>query len=321
MQHERVITIVDHSPNLASSDPAQLGARRWDYNNSEGYFRILCMMITVLQRHLGVRYNPAKISDDAPLDTADTFIHGILFGDGGTCGSMAILYVAVGRRLGYPLKLVKARRGPHGHLFPRWDEPEGERFNIEATNQGLGCFPDDYYRTGRYEIDPEIERRSCLLQSMTPREELADFLGCRGHRWVDLKDYPRAVESFTWASVAAPRNEALLGSTVLTMNRWRDALNARKPPCFPEIYVGLGERRFPATLPRELEVGILKLEAMENMLTSPVYERKWWGPVQQGLRPDIPIAAFVDSLPDGRYNIRYEYTRSASLCFSITAGA
>ncbi len=54
--------------------------RRYDkdptsYYNSRNYFRIL-MMITVLQRDLGVRYNPAKIAPDAPFDTADSFLHG-----------------------------------------------------------------------------------------------------------------------------------------------------------------------------------------------------------------------------------------------------
>lgn len=74
-----------------------------EYNNSEGYFRIL-VMITVLQRDLGVRYNPAKSPEDVPLTLEDTFIHGIIQGEGGTCNSLPVVYVAVGRRLGYPLK-------------------------------------------------------------------------------------------------------------------------------------------------------------------------------------------------------------------------
>lgn len=297
----------------------QFHRKRWDYNNSEGYFRILCM-ITVLQRDLGVRYNPAKIADEVPLDIADRFIHGTLFGEGGSCGALAVLYTAIGRRLGYPLKLVHARRGPYGHLFPRWDEPDGERFNIEATNQGFGCFPDNHYRTGSFEVSAELERQMCLLQSMTPREELADFLGTRGHCWLDSDSYQRAVESFVWAIAVAPRNQAYLGSVWRTLNDWRDALNARKPSSFPEIYMGLGERRYPELLPHEFEVGILRMEIMEYLLECPVYERKWWEPLRCGMRPEIPSGAFVDFLPDGRYNIRYKYKRNATLCFSITVG-
>ena len=61
---------------------------------------------------------------------------------------MPVLYVAVGRRRGYPLKLVEAPT----HLFFRWEDPDGERFNVpevfnvEGTGHGISFHPDDYYR-------------------------------------------------------------------------------------------------------------------------------------------------------------------------------
>jgi hypothetical protein len=76
--------------------------------NTEAYFRAVAL-VTVLQRDKGVRYNPFKKSSDAPFDTADLFIHGIIQGNGGTCATMPVVYVAVGRRLGYPLKLVSTQ--------------------------------------------------------------------------------------------------------------------------------------------------------------------------------------------------------------------
>jgi hypothetical protein len=127
---------------------------QWD--SSESIFRIH-VMITVLQREFGVRYNPAKISIDVPLDMDDSFIHGIIQGQGGTCASLPVLYVAVGRRLGYPLKLVHACGQVYGHLFVRWDELLVERFNIEANGTGFGCPPDDHYRTGLYRTRPDWE--------------------------------------------------------------------------------------------------------------------------------------------------------------------
>ena len=58
-------------------------------------------------------------------------------------------------------------------MFDRWDdEKSGERFNIDASNLGLSTHPDEYYRTGYFEMLPEIEREGCFLQSMTPRMEL-----------------------------------------------------------------------------------------------------------------------------------------------------
>jgi len=99
------------------------------YRDSEGIIRMVCM-VQLLQKQFGVRYNVAKIPENAPFYTEDVFIHGALLGQGGTCASLPVVYAAVGRRLGYPLKLVSAMR----HQFVRWDDPDGERFNIEVNN-------------------------------------------------------------------------------------------------------------------------------------------------------------------------------------------
>src|SRR5207244_190021 len=99
------------------------------YSNSWAYFRTL-NLVTVLQRDLGLRYHKAEVPEAAEFETADQFIFGAIQGNGGTCATIPIVVIAVGRRLGYPLKLVSTK----GHFFARWDDPSGERFNIEATN-------------------------------------------------------------------------------------------------------------------------------------------------------------------------------------------
>jgi hypothetical protein len=92
-------------------------------NHSPNRFRMMAL-VTVLQRHLGVKYNmPFSEGEYNVVDSRNMFIHGALNGHGGTCVTMPVLYSAVGRRLGYPLKLVRA----YQHLFARWDEPGGER--------------------------------------------------------------------------------------------------------------------------------------------------------------------------------------------------
>ena len=78
--------------------------------------------------------------------------------------------------MGYPLKLVTCR----SHRFVRWDQPGGERFNIEVNDNGTDTPPDDYYRQGGYAITPDEEKDFCFLRSCTPRMELADFLAQRG---------------------------------------------------------------------------------------------------------------------------------------------
>jgi hypothetical protein len=185
------------------------------FNDSQAYFCVL-YMITVLQRKCGVRYNPkwTSITPDKPAprdfgrDARDLFIHAIIDGPGGTCGSLPVLYAAVGRRLGYPLKIVKA----HQHLFLRWDDPQGkhwfhpDRFNIEATGPGIHCLPDDHYRTWPHRIPTEDIDAGIFLKSLTPREELAEFVATRGYCLRHNRRVGDAITTFRWAVKLAPHN-------------------------------------------------------------------------------------------------------------------
>lgn len=127
--------------------------------------RMRCL-VTVLWKGAKIRYNPAKIPDDAPWSLEDDFIHGVLYGDGGTCATLPVLYTAVGRRLGYPLKLVRSLGQKWNHLFCRWDDPAGERFNVEANYSGVGFHSDDHYRW--YGLDRKREEIGRFLVSQTP---------------------------------------------------------------------------------------------------------------------------------------------------------
>ncbi len=154
-----------------------------DYYDSEAYFKMLTL-ITVLQQDFGIKYNPDLISINPSIeelrkpftnDSRDVFLHGMLTGKNqGTCASMPVLYLIVGRMLGYPLKLVSSK----AHLFLRWDD-EHETINLEATGRGLTIHPDNYYRKFPFVITPEEEKYKYFIQSMSPREELAVFLESR----------------------------------------------------------------------------------------------------------------------------------------------
>ena len=151
-----------------------------DYYNSEAYFRMLTL-ITVLQQDFGVKYNPDLIDLNITIDdlkkpftkdSRDIFLHGLLQGKHqGTCASMPVLYLIVGRMLGYPLHLVSSK----AHLFLRWDD-RNETINLEATGEGLTIHPDSYYKRFPFAITPEEEKYKYFLQSMSPTEELAVFL-------------------------------------------------------------------------------------------------------------------------------------------------
>ena len=160
------------------------------FQYSQARFCIL-HLVTVLQRQLGVRYNPKweGITPDAAIprefgaDANDVFIHAIVKGIGGTCSSLPVLYVAVGRRIGYPLKLVKALQ----HLFFRWDDPTGkhwvhpDRFNVEATSPGVHFLSDEEYKAWPHTIADQDLESGTYLKSLTPDEELAEALVTRAN--------------------------------------------------------------------------------------------------------------------------------------------
>jgi len=157
-----------------------------DFNNSESYYRAL-LLITVVQQDFNVHYNPAHITTpDAPepddsffVDSKDLFIHGLISSRAmGTCISMPVFYVVIGQRLGYPMKLVTAK----DHLFARWESADGkERFNIEATGQGLSTPDDDFYKKWPFPISVEDIKINSYLKAQTAAQELSLFLETRGH--------------------------------------------------------------------------------------------------------------------------------------------
>ena len=192
-----------------------------DYENSEPYFRTL-VLVTVLQQDFRVHYSGSQIDCPNFTDSRNLFLHGLLGPERqGTCVSMPVLYVAVGRRLGYPLKLVSTK----AHLFARWESPDGKHLNIEATSQGLNCFPDDYYRTWPVPVTDEEIQRGDYLKSLTAAEELAVFLATRGHCLEANGRFPEAQLAHAQAHVLAPKSPvylAFLAASVKNeMPEWR----------------------------------------------------------------------------------------------------
>jgi hypothetical protein len=250
-------------------DPA-----RWD--GSRPLFRVHCL-VSVLQLAFGVRYRPDRMAPNAALTREDCFVHGILAGKGGTCASLPVIYAAVGRRLGYPLRLVSALGPACGHRFLRWDEPGGERFNIEINNMGFDAPPDDYYRSGLYAATRQWETTAPLLRSLTRRQELACFLTDRAWQWLNAGKHAQATDAFLRASQLDPANELHVASAEAVGARWRKKLRAVAPPVFPGI-------SSLSPCPRHLAVclGIdshaLVLEATEDYLTDSPYSAQRFEP-------------------------------------------
>ncbi len=148
------------------------------YDRSEATFRVVTLVLT-LKNLLGVHYNLDQAAAPTFEDSRDQFLHGLTDSNrGGTCVSMPVLMVAIGRRLGYPLKLALA----HEHVYFRWDDGVSPPLNFECTNpQGMDWHPDEHYMVWRREMSAkDLDHREFLV-SLTPKEELAVFLAARGH--------------------------------------------------------------------------------------------------------------------------------------------
>ncbi|MFN0016927.1 MAG: transglutaminase family protein [Pirellulaceae bacterium] len=167
---------------------------------SDNQFRLL-VMVTTLQRELGVRYNlPFSEGEYDATDSRNLFLHGILSGHGGTCVTMPVLYLAIGRRLGFPLKLVKAKE----HFFCRWEGSDGEKFNIEATCRGFKSDPDERYMNWPRPISAIELERGWYLRSLSAREELSQFLAARGNCFFDNLLTRQAIEAYDYACKIDP---------------------------------------------------------------------------------------------------------------------
>lgn len=192
-------------------------ARPEEFEHSEGFFRLL-MLAVVLAEDFGVAYHPglrlapgtAGWRDGFHREPRHVLLPGLLAAEGaapgragaprwGACSSLPVLQVAVGRRLGYPLRLVATR----GHLFVRWDGA-GERFNVDAAGEGLNRLDDAHYRAWPSPVTAEEEAAEGWLRSMTPAEELAACLSIRALCLVEAGRLPEAAEAAAAAVRHAP---------------------------------------------------------------------------------------------------------------------
>ena len=182
-----------------------------EFENSEAWFRLI-MLSTVLQQDFGVRYNPQRVTSPGIFEaneiffanSRDVFLHGLTSPPVmGTCSSLPVLFVAVGRRLGYPVHLVSTKC----HLFVRWQDSR-EYFNVDATSLGLTRYDDDYFKTWPFKISEEEIRRDGYLKSMTPREELACFMSIRGSCLMSMRRFDEAIAAETEAARLAPHIRA-----------------------------------------------------------------------------------------------------------------
>jgi hypothetical protein len=265
------------------------------------------ILATCLWQGEGIRYNPAKIASNATFELADKYLHGALFGEGGTCATLPVLYTAIGRRLGYPLKLARGWSPKAEHLFCRWDAEGGERFNVEVNNTGV-CFPDDeHYR--EHGLDPYREKVGRYLQSLTPKEELAGFLRERAFLWRDAGNLRWCVGTLGWSAAQVPHMAIARDTLRANQDLWFKEQQVIQPPRFPRTLLTLYERRYPDTLPVRLEQDVISLEVRDTILKDRKFNEQWWNPLRRG---DVSVCS------PNMVNI-HSYARRVEFSFQFSA--
>lgn len=181
------------------------------FKNSLAYFR-MAMLATVLVQDLRIRYNPErekqlenghilKREDEKTFfaDAKDVFIHGLLTGKHyGTCASLPFLYVAIGRRLGYPVTLATTAT----HFYVRYEEGNGKHLNVEATEHRAFLTPsdDEYKNPWEMRLNDDEVKGMVYLQPMSNKEIVGHSLLTRSAVLRSMKQYDKQAE--TWATAA-----------------------------------------------------------------------------------------------------------------------
>jgi hypothetical protein len=208
---------------------------------------------------------------------------------------MPVLYVAVCRRLGFPVFLVEAK----DHLYCRWDDRQGEffpreRFNIEGSSRGFSSPPDSFYVTWPREQTDFDRECGVYGRCLSPREELAGFLTTRGHCLLDNGRRDEAIECFRWSVELAPldmRYEVQLAG-ILTPTHLGHYVPPRNP--FPPggvVKVPFGASP-PADLPASVPLRYVHPCEMDGALKPEpgrVYKVALGRPLPTCLPPGTPI--------------------------------
>lgn len=203
--------------SLYNKDPAH-------YENSLAKCKVIILDWT-LKSKIGCGYNMDLVNSGAMTeksmrfceDPRDDFIHGLLLRKKGTCATLPVLTVAVGRRCGLPLYLVTTKM----HLFCRWADDQ-ERFNVDVAGGGLSFHDDDYYRHWPEPITPEEEWNEKYLRTLNPSQEFGIFMETRGTCLLAHKRPYEAASALWIACRMFPTSHNAQANLITSLsNRWQ----------------------------------------------------------------------------------------------------
>jgi len=142
-------------------------------------------------------------------DPTDLFLNGVMDKRRGTCANMALLFVSLCWRLGWPVRLACVG----SHFIARYDDGT-KVFNIEATltgegpGRGFSSPPDEHYLK-EYSLPQRAIDCGSDLRAITPREMLGVFVGLRARHLENINCFPEAEPDYLLARYLFPKNRQL----------------------------------------------------------------------------------------------------------------
>lgn len=178
-----------------------------EWKDDINFFR-LGVLHEFVECELGIEYIEAQ-RDARPIrytDPSDLFVNGVMYSRRGTCGNMAVLQVALGWRLGWPVSLAAVG----SHFLLRYDDGKVTH-NIEATQSGFGGFrssPDEVYLR-EFGLPPVAVACGSDLRALSPRETVGAFVGLRARHMRDTGRMPEAISDYLLARWLYPNSRVL----------------------------------------------------------------------------------------------------------------
>lgn len=156
----------------------------WDNDIDMFRLGVVCYFV---HNDLGIRYKEEQkyVKSISYTDPNDQFLSGVMDTRKGTCANMAVLHLAIGWRMRWPVSLAMAG----WHEFLRFDNGKVV-WNIETSNTEGGGFrtnPDRFYQE-QYNIPQEAIDSGSDLTFLTPGQTLGTYFGARGRHFHDMLD-------------------------------------------------------------------------------------------------------------------------------------
>lgn len=190
------------------------------WNNDLHLFRLGCVSKFLIQT-AGIKYNSDQTGLKEMLYTnpSDLFINGVIDSGQGTCMNMALLHVAIGQRLGWPVTVACAG----SHFVCRFDNGKVIH-NIETTETthgGFGCGSDKDYQT-KLNISQKAIACGSDLHALTPRQTIGVFFESRARHFRDSGKLVEAERDLLLARYFFPESRLAYRNS-MGISVWRGA--------------------------------------------------------------------------------------------------